>query len=127
VPIDDLNRATVRAVSYARSISDNVTAINVTDDLEEAANLRRAWERHLVDVPLVIVESEYRSLVGPVLAYVDALDRRDAEDVITIVLPEYVARWPWERILHNQSSGRLKKTLLERANTVVIDVPYHVG
>ncbi|MBF6599905.1 MAG: APC family permease [Dehalococcoidia bacterium] len=127
VPIDDLNRATVRAVSYARSLSDNVTAIHVTDDLDEATHLRREWEHHLVDVPLVIVESEYRSLVGPVLAYVDALDRRDPDDVITIVLPEYVARWPWQRVLHNQSSGRLKKHLLARPNTVVIDVPYHVG
>ncbi|HEX5478607.1 MAG TPA: amino acid permease [Dehalococcoidia bacterium] len=127
IPVDELNRATVRAVSYARSISNNVTAIHVTDNVEEAEALRREWERHLVDVPLIVVESEYRSLMGPVLAYVDALDRRDPDDVVTVVLPEYVARWPWERMLHNQSSGRLKKTLLERPNTVVIDVPYHVG
>jgi hypothetical protein len=127
LPIDELNRATMRAVSYARSISNNVTAIHVTDDLEEASALRREWERHVLDVPLVTVESEYRSLIGPVLAYVDARDRVDPDDVITVVLPEYVARWPWERLLHNQSGQRLKKVLLERANAVVIDVPYHVG
>ena len=61
------------------------------------------------------------------LAYVDARDRVDPDDVITVVLPEYVARWPWERLLHNQSAQRLKKVLLERANAVVIEVPYHVG
>ena len=84
---------------------------------------------HRMETPvgLVTVESEYRSLIGPVLAYVDARDRVDPDDVITVVLPEYVARWPWERLLHNQSAQRLKKVLLERANAVVIEVPYHVG
>ncbi len=128
LPMDELNRATMRAVSYARSISNNVTAIHVTDDLDEARELRQEWERHVLDVPLVIVQSEHsRSLIGPVLAYVEARDRVDPDDVITVVLPEYVARWPWERLLHNQSAQRLKKVLLERANAVVIDVPYHVG
>ena len=126
LPIDDVNRATMRAVAYARSISNNVTAVHVTDDAEEGEAVRQHWERLVLDVPIVILESEYRSLSGPVLAYVDALDRRDEGQVVTVVLPEYVARWPWQRILHNQSAVRLKKALLDRPNTVVIDVPYHL-
>jgi hypothetical protein len=78
-------------------------------------------------VPLVIVESEYRSLLGPVLAYVDTLDRADPQQTVTVVLPEYVARWPWQRLLHNQSSQRLKRALLDRPHTVVIEVPYHLS
>lgn len=124
--VDELNRATARAVAYARSISRNVTALHVTDDVSDSGALRKEWERRVLDVPLVIVESEYRSLVGPVVSYVDALDRADPQETVTVVLPEYRARWPWQRILHNQSSQRLKTALLERRNTVVVDVPYHL-
>jgi hypothetical protein len=126
MPVDELNRATARAAAYARSISNNVTAIHVTDDLADGEALRREWGRHVLDVPLIIVESEYRSLLGPVLAYVDALDRVDSKDTVTVILPEYLPRWPWQRILHNQSSQRLKKALLDRPHTVVVEVPYHL-
>lgn len=127
LPVDELNRATLRAASYARSISQNVTAIHVTDDREEGNAIRLDWESRVLDVPIVIVQSEYRSLLGPVLAYVDALDKADPGRVVTVVLPEYVARWPWQRMLHNQSAVRLKKALLDRPHTVVIDVPYHLS
>jgi len=127
MPVDDLNRATVRALAYARSISNNVTALHVTDDPEEGVSLRSRWEQTVLDVPLIVMLSDYRSLLGPVLAYVDALDRADGQDVATVVLPEYVARWPWQRLLHNQSSQRLKRALLDRPNTVVIEVPYHLA
>ena len=125
--VDELNRATARAVAYARSISRNVTALHVTDDVSDSEALRKEWERRVLDVPLVIVESEYRSLLGPVVSYVDALDRADPQETVTVVLPEYRARWPWQRALHNQSSQRLKTALLERRNTVVVDVPYHLS
>ncbi len=127
MPVDELNRATARALAYARSISHNVTAFHVTDDVEEAEHLRRNWDQRVLDVPLLIVESEYRSLLGPVLSYIDALGRSDPNQTVTVVLPEYVARWPWQRMLHNQSSQRLKKALLDRPQTVVIEVPYHLN
>ncbi len=126
MPVDELNRATARALAYARSISSNVTALHVTDDVVDAAALREQWAQTVLDVPLVLVESAYRSLLGPVLAYVDALDRTDPAVVVTVVLPEYVAHWPWQRLLHNQSSQKLKRALLDRPNTVVIEVPYHL-
>jgi amino acid transporter len=126
LPFDELNRATLRAISYALSISNNVTAIHVSDDLEEGATLRRDWERHLPDVPLVIIQSEFRSLLGPLLSYMDALDRASAGQTITVILPQYVARWPWQRILNNQSGQRLKRALFQRPNVAVTDVPYHL-
>jgi K+ transporter len=126
VPVDEINRAVLRTVAYARTISDNVTALHVTDDREEAEALRRRWEELVPDVPLVIVESPYRSLVAPVLAYVDALDRTQPDQMVTVVLPEFVVRWPWQRLLHNQLAVRLKKALIGRPNTVVVDVPYHL-
>jgi len=79
-------------------------------------------------VPLVIVESPYRALIGPLMAYLDVLARAwppDKPEPITfVVIPEYVARHWWERILYNQSARRLRSVLLGRAHTVVVDVPY---
>ena len=79
-------------------------------------------------VPLVVVESPYRTLIGPLLAYLDVLDSAwppDKPEPITfVVIPEYVARSWWERILYNQSAKRLRTTLLGRPHTVVVAVPY---
>jgi hypothetical protein len=125
MPIDELNRATARAVAYALSISNNVVALHVTDDLEDADALRLAWERRVLDVPLVIVESEYRSLLGPVLAYVDSMDRAGTQQTVTVVLPEYLSRWPWQRLLPSHVTTQAGAS--QRSNIVVIEVPYHLG
>jgi amino acid transporter len=128
VPVPGLNRAVVQAVNVGRSISDDVRAVYITDDAEEAGHLRRQWELQVPGVPIVVVESPYRALVGPLVAYLDVLDRSwppDQEAPITfVVVPEYVARHWWERILYNQSARRLRSTLLGRPMTVVVDVPY---
>ncbi len=126
VPVDDLNQAVLRTLEYARSISNNVTAVHITDDIEEAEALRERWEA-VTDTPIVIIESPYRSLLAPMLTYIDALDQIDPGAYITVVLPEYVPAHFWEGLLHNQSAIRLKKALLHRKNTVVIDVPYHLA
>jgi len=127
VPVDELNRAILRTVDYARSISANVTALHITDDLEHAQALRREWEAMVLDVPLVIIDSPFRSLVAPVLSYIDALDRADPGHYVTVVLPEFRTAWPWQRFLHNQSARRLKNVLLNRPNTVVTEVPYFLA
>jgi amino acid transporter len=126
VPVEGIDKAVLRTLAYARSISANTTAIHVTDDREAGERLRRQWEESVLDVPLVIVESPYRSLVEPILAYVDALDRKQPEQVITVVLPEFITHRFWHRFLHNQLSLRLKRALINRPNTVVVDVPYHL-
>ena len=126
VPIDDLNRAVLRTLDYARNLSENVTALHVTDDPKEADELRERWEQVVPDVPLVTIESPYRSLIAPVFAYIDALDRATPGVGVTVVLPEFVPAHFWEGLLHNQSAIRLKRALLHRPNTVVIDVPYHL-
>ena len=125
VPVPDLNRAGVEALSYARSISPNVTAVHVTDDLNAADALRARWQLWAGGVPLVIIESPYRSFPGPLLRYLDEVQRRDPEARMTVVLTEYVPKHLWEHLLHRQSALRLKAALLFRPNTVVIDVPYH--
>ena len=128
VPVPSLNRAVVRAVNVARSITDDVIAVYISEDAEMSARMRTRWERQVPGVPLVIVESPYRALAGPLVAYLDVLDRAwppdKAEPITFVVVPEYVARHWWERILYNQSARRLRTVLLGRPHTVVVDVPY---
>ena len=128
VPIPGLNRAVIHAINVGRSIDDDVRAVFITDDPVAAAALRADFERQVPGVPLVVVESPYRALVGPLLAYLDVLDAAwppDRPSPITfVVVPEYVARSWWERILYNQAAKRLRTVLLGRPDTVVVNVPY---
>jgi hypothetical protein len=128
VPVPGINRAVVQAINVGRSIAPDVRAVLISDEPTEAAEVRARWQRQLPDVPLVVVESPYRALVGPLLAYLDVLDRAwpvELEAPITfVVLPEFVARTWWERLLYNQSARRLRAALVGRPHTVVVSVPY---
>ena len=128
IPIPGVNRAVIQAVNVARSIAEDVRAVFITEVPEDGLAIREQWERQVPGVPLVVVESPYRALTGPFLAYLDVLDSnwpREKDAPITfVVLPEYVARHWWERILYNQSVKRLRSALLGRPHTVVVDVPY---
>ncbi len=126
VPIDEVNEAVRRTVEYARTTSENVTALHVSDSAEEAEEMRQRWHETIPDVPLVIIESPYRSFIAPILAYIDALDRSHPGSVITVALPELVPRHFWQSILHNQSAIPLKRALLSRPNTVVVGIPYRL-
>jgi len=127
VPVSAVNRVARQTLAYACSISDNVTAVHITDDEAEIESMREAWTALGTDVPLVIIESPYRSLVGPLLAYIDEVDKQRPDDTLTIVLPEFVARHWWEQLLHNQTALRIKAALLFRPGTVVTSVPYHLA
>ncbi|MEO6457087.1 MAG: APC family permease [Chloroflexia bacterium] len=131
VPVASLNVVSMSALAYARSLSKNVTAVHISEgeDPDEAQRFSDEWNLHYRDsgINLVIIESPYRSLIGPLLAYIDALDAQSRDDTITIVLPETIPAKPWEYLLHNQSALRLKASLLFRPNTVVADVPYLLG
>jgi amino acid transporter len=127
IPVNGINRAVVQAVNFGRTLAKDVRAVFVTDDTDDADALRKRWERQLPGVPLVIVESPYRVLIEPVVAYLDILKANVPENqqpVTIVVLPEYVARHWWERLLYNQSARRLKAALVGREHTVIADVPY---
>jgi amino acid transporter len=126
VPIAAVNRVARQTLAYARSISDSVTAVHITDDEGEIELLKQEWAALGTDIPLVIIESPYRALVGPLLKYIDEVDKQRAGDTITVVLPEFIARHWWEHALHNQTALRIKAALLFRPGTVVTSVPYHL-
>ena len=127
VPLGRLDRAHVEALQIARQISGDVTAIHISDDPGEAARFRERWQRLVPDIPVVVIESPYRSLLRPLLAYVDAVDRGDRHRPVVVILSEFVPRHWWEWLLHNQTALRLKLHLFFRPNTVVLDVPYMAG
>ena len=127
VPIAQLDRAALHALAFARSISSDVTAVHVADDAGAAERMRERWRARDDGIALVVIESPYRALIPPLLAYVDARARQDPERPITMVLAEFVPRHFWEYLLHNQTALRLKLRLFFRPNTVVIDVPYHLA
>ena len=131
IPVNGINRSVVQAVMFGKSLASDpslLQAVFVTTDLAEAEALRERWDRQLPGVPLVVVESPYRALVGPVVTYLEVLDLAwppDKEPPTTIVvLPEYVAKHWWDRLLYNQAAKRLKAALVGREHTVIADVPY---
>jgi len=128
ISANGVNRAVVRAINVGRALSDDLRAVYLTDDAEAGDRLRERWERQLPGIPLVIVESPYRALIGPFVAYLDVLDQAwppDKEPPATIViLPEYLGEHWWDRLLYNGATRRLRAALVGREHTIVADVPY---
>ena len=127
VPISGIHRGVIAALRYARSISPyNVTAVYVDFDEDAAVKLRERWDKLNYGVKLEIIASPYRELTRPLLRYIKRVRKENGNDVVTIVLPEFVpARW-WQHLLHNQSSLLLKGALLFREGIIVTNVPYHL-
>src|SRR5207247_9495732 len=126
VLIGDVHRGVVRAVQYARTLAPTaaVRAVYVETDPAYTARLEDKWGKWGLGVPLVVLTSPYRSLLRPLLDHVDHIQSRGDEQMVTIVLPEFLPRRWWQQILHNQTALLIKGALLFRKNTVVADVPY---
>ena len=124
VPIPTISRSVIRSVQFGRALSDDVTAVHITIDEEAATQLRNDWERMLPGVPLVIIETPYRSLVVPFLHYLDVMAPTPPGTLTVVVLPEYVPRHWWDRFLHNQKAQRIRQALVGRRDTVVVQVPF---
>lgn len=119
-----VHRGVIPALQFAQSISNDVQALYVEIDPEETARVRAAWEQWGDDVPLVVLESPYRSLIEPVLKYIEHMDQLRPDDHIVVIIPEFVTRKLWEKLLHNHAGLILKLALLWRRNVVVANVRY---
>jgi len=132
VPLAGLDRAALASLAYARSISGHVIAMHVVVDNEQVEQIRASWQQwqHQLaaeeETHLLIIESPYRSLLRPILAYIDAVHQRHPEDTLTVILPEFVVAHWWEYLLHNQIALRLKAALLFRPGVVVLNLPQHL-
>ena len=132
VPIADLDSAVIQSLAYARSISPQVVAVHVALDQQDIEAMRSRWQafqEHFSQeelIPLVVIESPYRSLLRPLLTYIDTVQNMHPEETLTVILPEMVVAHWWEHALHNQTAFRLKAALLARPNIVVTDIPRHL-
>lgn len=132
LPVSGMHRGVVEALRYARSISDRVTAVYVEITPGDGEHIRQQWENWGQGVPLVVLPSPYRSIIGPILEYLDQMDRESADgQLATVLLPEFVpARW-WQNLLHNQTAWMLKLALLYRRRRfgkvrAIIDIPLYL-
>lgn len=126
VPVETLNKISLAAIRFARELAGRITAVHVTDDRQEAEELRSRWQKFVPDVPLLIIESPYRAFVAPMLTYVELLERTEPDTRITMVVPWFVPRHWWDGRLHNQSAVRLKRHLQKRPRVRVVDFPYRI-
>jgi amino acid transporter len=127
VLVGQVHRGVLDALTYARSLApDRLLAVTVVHDEEQQAAIQQQWDRYEVPIELRTVYSPYRELSGPVMNLIDELDREWPDDIITVVVPEFVLAHWWEQLLHNQSALVLRARLRLRPNTVVTTVPIHI-
>ncbi len=126
IPISGIQMAVLNAIKYGKALSDDVAAVYVCLDPVETEKVKAKWDQHCMGVPLVILESPYRSIIEPLLDYLEEVRGEYPDGVITVVLPEFVpSRW-WHHLLHNQTALLIKGILLFKKGVVSTSVPYHL-
>ncbi len=126
VPISRVNKVSLMTLDFARSLGDSVTALFISDEPEAVEAIIKDWKDYELKLPLVILENPFRSIIPPLLNYLDKVESGVEDDILMVVLPEFVARHWWELLLHNQTALRIKRVLLFKPGVVVVDVPYHL-
>lgn len=127
LPIGGVHKGTLAAVRYARTLSDDITAVYVSTDSDETQRVQEKWETWGDGIRLVIIESPYRRFMEPLLVYIDEIyHKRQSNEVITIVVPQFVPRKSWTNLLHTNTAAALRKELMFRKGIVITSVPYLV-
>jgi len=126
VPISGINRPVLMALQYAKSLSPRVRAVYVSRDASATTRIQELWKQWDPGIELVVLEPSCSAVVTPLLEYIDAVQRERDDDLLTVILPEFVPRRWWHHLLHNQTALLLKGALLFRRDVVVADVPYHL-
>lgn len=127
IPIQSLNVMVIKTIRYAKSLSNDVEVFNVETYQGEADKLRKKWSQLKTDIPLVIKQSQYRDIVGPLTEYIMSNEHASRPgDVITVLLPQFVVAKPWEMVLHNNTSLFIANALLSYRNIAVTLVPFQI-
>src|SRR4029453_13919671 len=126
VPIGGVHRAVVQALEYARTLSDDVRAVYVDVDPQATQEIRDLWTHWGKGIRLEILASPFRSVMEPLLEYIEITNDERPGDFITLLLPEFVPARRVHHLLNNQRALLIKGTLLFRRHIVVTSVPYHL-
>jgi len=124
VMVPRVHRGVIDAINYARLTGSDVRGVHVEVEPAATPQLKADWEEWAPDIPLLILESPFRSLVSPILQYIDAVQDEREDDFVTVVVPELVTRHWWQRILHNQAGPLLRVALAARQDVVATNVRY---
>jgi fumarate reductase subunit C len=124
VPMQEMRRDVIQAIKFGLTMSGDVVAVHVTDDLAAGERLRAQFERQVPGVEFVIVESPFRELVQPLIRYLEVTAENDRKMVTVVLLPERVLRHWWERFLYNQNAHRIRDALTGHPGILVADVPF---
>ena len=121
-----VNKPVLHALEYAKSISSRVEAVHVSLNPAATEELKQSWSQWDSGVPLVVLDSPFRSVSGPLLKYIDEVEDRYDHDIVTVVVPEFVTGTWWHNLLHNQTALAIKAMLMFRPGKVVTTVRYHL-
>jgi amino acid transporter len=123
--IDSLNRSFLKAVNYARNLTNNIVAFHVSVDQEATDKLRKKWEEYNISIPLVVKQSPYRDIIEPLIDFIESEEHASKPgETVTVVLTQFVITKWWHNILHNQTALFIKNMLYKKRNIVVVTVPY---
>lgn len=122
----DIHRGVIPALQYARTISEDIKALHVSINPTREKRVRERWTLWSRGIPLVVLPSPYRSLIEPIIAYIDQLQEMEPRSLITMVIPEFVPTGWWPKLLHGQAALMLSLRLRLKRGVVVTNVPYHI-
>ena len=126
VPISGIHRGVIDALRYAVSISKDVRACYVEINPATTERVKAEWQEWAPQIPFVVLKSPYRSVIAPLLEYVDDVEKTTQDELITVVIPEFVtAKW-WHQVLHNQTAFMIRAALMFKRRKVVTSVRYHL-
>jgi hypothetical protein len=126
VPVPHMDRVTVRALAYAASLGQPVLALHVSPTEDDARRFREYWTDWGDHVPLEVVNSPYRAVIPPTIAYIQALREQRPELTLTVIVPDIAVRHWWQRLLYDDTAARLRHSLAPLPNVIVTSVPFHV-
>jgi amino acid transporter len=126
VPVAGITRVVMNSLSYAKSLTENVVAVYVGFDDEEIDRMEAKWKEWNPGVRLIVLRSSYRSIIRPLIKFIETVEWKNAEtDHITVLIPQFITKHWWHYILHNQSSLMLRAYLFTQKDVVIATVPYH--
>ena len=125
--VGGVHQGTLAAIRFARSMAEDITAVHIATDPQEADKIQLKWEEYGEGIRLVILNSPYRLMIEPLLEYMERIEAaRKQNEIITIVVPRFIPKRWWANFLHMRTAETLRKVLLNRDDVVIVEVPYQV-
>ncbi|MFS0782937.1 APC family permease [Bacillus sp. 1P06AnD] len=126
IPVAGITRAVEHSICYAKAFNCEIRAVYVSIEKEQEKKFTDKWKQWQPDIPLVVLESEYRSIIQPLTKYIDVVikETKANNNTVTVLIPQFIPKKNWQNTLHNQSGLLIRTYLLYRKNVIVTTVPF---